>query len=387
MTKKQLIFLLGGVFAAYFALHVYGWSFSNYLESVHRISPSTRGWLEFPRELPGIIALFAVGLLFFLRENRIAALAVLLCAIGLAALAIPMLSSFLTLAVVWIVVISLGEHMLMVVLDATVIHNSKPENRSVRMGQMRAFMTAAGLAGSFYLWLGWYDSKSAFSTIFWVSAAACFISMIFFLGMHGQSYPEHRSIKERFIFKKRYRKYYLLEVFFGARKQIFITFGFWVLVYTLGKSPEYIGKIMIIAGIGGIFFKPFVGKLVQLYGERIVLSLDAVVLVVICVLYAFALNWFDRDTATMVISGCFIVDSMLFAIGVARSNYIARIAEKKEHITPSLYTGMAINHVTSILCGVGGGLLWAATGTHVWTFLAAGLFGVCSGLTALTIRN
>jgi MFS family permease len=387
MTKKQLIFLLGGVFAAYFALHVYGWSFSNYLETVHKISPGARGWLEFPRELPGIIALFAVGLLYFLRENRIAALSVLLCSIGMAALAIPALSSLLVLAVVWIVVISLGEHMLMVVLDAAVIHNSKPENRSVRMGQMRAFVTASGLAGSLYLWLGWYNSESAFSTVFGVAAGACFFATLLLFWMKGDSYPEHLSIRDRFIFKKRYGKYYLLEVFFGARKQIFITFGFWVLVYTLGKSPEYIGKIMIVAGIGGVFFKPFVGKLVQIFGERIVLSIDAVILVAVCVLYAFSLSWFDHDTATLVISGCFVVDSMLFAFGVARSNYIARIAEKKEHITPSLYTGMAINHVTSIVGGVGGGLLWTATGTYIWTFLAAAVFGICSGITALTIKD
>ncbi len=387
ISRNQIFLLLGGVFAAYFSLFVYGWSFSNYLETVHHISPAARGWLELPRELPGILALFAVGGLYFLRENRIAAISVLLCSVGMAALGISSMSDYFPVAVFWIVVISLGEHMLMVILDAVVIHNAKPENRSVRMGQMRAFVTAAGLSGALFLWLGWQHGKAGFSTIFFIASGACALAGVILLGMHGQRYPEHASVKERFIVRKKYKKYYLLETFFGARKQMFITFGLWVLVYTLGKSPAYIGKMMIIASIGGIFFKPFVGKLVQRFGERKVLFIDAVLLVTVCIMYAFSLTWFEKDTALIVISACFVVDSMLFAFGMARSNYMARIAEKPEHITPSLYTGMAINHVTSIIGGIGGGMLWNATGSPIGPFLAAAVFGIGSGITALTIRD
>ena len=51
----------------------------------------------------------------------------------------------------------------------------------------------------------------------------------------------------------------------------------------------------------------------------------------------------------------FLLDNLLFALGMARSTYVARICERPEEITPSIYTGLAINHVASISYGVLGG--------------------------------
>jgi predicted MFS family arabinose efflux permease len=93
------------------------------------------------------------------------------------------------------------------------------------------------------------------------------------------------------------------------------------------------------------------------------------------------------EIATIVISTCFIIDNLLFAVGTARSSYIARIVERKEDITPSLYSGMAINHVTSIAGAALGGLIWTVTGTPTWTFVFAASLAIFSGITASKIRD
>jgi len=36
-------------------------------------------------------------------------------------------------------------------------------------------------------------------------------------------------------------------------------------------------------------------------------------------------------------------------MGMARSTYVARICGKPEDITPSMYTGLAVSHVASIV--------------------------------------
>ena len=195
------------------------------------------------------------------------------------------------------------------------------------------------------------------------------------------------SWRDRMVLKKQYSLYYVLEAFFGARKQVFITFGFWLLVFTLGKSPAYMGKLMLIAGVIGLGFRPFIGKIIQVYGERRALISESVLIVLVCLGYAFAMKLFSLETASMILSACFIADASLFAFGMARSSYLARTVEKKDDLTPSLYSGMAINHVTSIIGAVLGGLLWKVTGDHLWVFLFAAVLGVIYGVLANRVKD
>ena len=56
---------------------------NNYLSEVHGFDAGHRGWLEFPRELPGFLIFFVVGfLLTHMRESRIAALAMVFTGAG-----------------------------------------------------------------------------------------------------------------------------------------------------------------------------------------------------------------------------------------------------------------------------------------------------------------
>jgi len=346
-----------------------------------------RGNLELPREIPGILSMFAVGALFFLRENHIAAFASFLLAFGVGALAFLNISSSITMLVVLILIASLGQHILITIVDSIVIHIAKPENRGLRLGQMRGLVNAANLAGSAYLWFKWEYINKSYSVDLFVSCALALLAALMFLSLREEKLPVKRSLRDTFIIRKRYSLYYILEVFFGARKQVFITFGFWVIVSVLGKAPDYIAKIMIVAAVLGLFFKPFTGRLIQKYGERAVLVADSVLLFFVCLVYAFSLKFFSLETATTVISICFIVDNLLFAAGAARVSYLGRIAEEKSDVTPTLYTGMAINHVTSIAAAVLGGYMWTLTGSHMSTFLFAAILAIFSGLTALRISD
>ncbi|NQU06891.1 MAG: hypothetical protein HQ568_12415, partial [Calditrichaeota bacterium] len=57
----------GGVFMAVL---------NNYLSEIHNLGAEARGWLEFPRELPGFLIIFVAGaMLIRLRETQMAALA------------------------------------------------------------------------------------------------------------------------------------------------------------------------------------------------------------------------------------------------------------------------------------------------------------------------
>lgn len=386
--KRLILFLLAAIFAFYVAENIYGNIFNNYLDQVQKIGTSARGLLELPRELPGVLSVFAISALFFLSEGAIAAVACFLFSAGLFALAVPGFAGNYWLLCLWLGVASFGQHFFMVIVDAIVLHTASPENRSLRLGQMKSLITAAGLVASAFVWFKWKYISQDFNTDFIISGTCAFIGgLIFVIMKPAGHFKKCSSWRDRMVLKKQYSLYYVLEAFFGARKQVFITFGFWLLVFTLGKSPAYMGKLMLIAGVIGLGFRPFIGKIIQVYGERRALICESVLIVLVCVGYAFSMKLFSVETASIILSACFIADASLFAFGMARSSYLARTVEKKDDLTPSLYSGMAINHVTSIIGAVLGGLLWKVTGDHLWVFLFAAVLGVIYGILANHVKD
>ena len=161
-----------------------------------------------------------------------------------------------------------------------------------------------------------------------------------------------------------------------------LTFGFWLMVSTLGQPPGYIGKTLLIAGVIGLVTQPLIGWSIKRYGERKVTIFDSIALSLLCLAYAFAPELLPLHWAVGVVTACFVLDNLLFALGMARSTYVARICEKPEDITPSIYTGLAINHVASITYGVLGGVIWMNTGGPQAVFLIGGLATAGAGLVA-----
>ena len=87
---------------------------NNYLAEVHGFGAEARGWLELPRELPGFVIFFVVAVaLRFLRESRIAVLAMVFTAVG--AIGLARFADTRYLLVLWIVVWSLGDHLIFVI--------------------------------------------------------------------------------------------------------------------------------------------------------------------------------------------------------------------------------------------------------------------------------
>ena len=93
----------------------------------------------------------------------------------------------------------------------------------------------------------------------------------------------------------------------------------------------------------------------------------------------FAHHLFSPPVAFVVVCVVFIIDSMLFAVGMARAMYVKENSINQEEFTSTLSTGISINHLISILIAIAGGLLWERLGMEI-LFSVAALFGVCSFL-------
>ena len=85
--RKTMVFVLLALFLGQFGSGVYDLVFSNFLRDAQHLDVEMRGLIEFPRELPGILSLFVVSLLFMFNEVRMAGVACLLMFGGMYALA------------------------------------------------------------------------------------------------------------------------------------------------------------------------------------------------------------------------------------------------------------------------------------------------------------
>lgn len=380
--RPVMAMILLAIFIAQFGNGIWDLLFSNCLSNEHGLNTEMRGLMELPRELPGVLSFAAICCLFFLNEVRLAAVACLLTAVGAFGFSLlPPHTSFFVLSI-WVLTASLGQHIFMGTVDSIVMHTARPENRSLRLGQMRALGTAAMLLGAAYIWAKW-----KFNTVFAVdyvlmtvalAAAGCILAFV-----KTGEFPRRRSWRDCFIIRRSYYLYYGLETLHGIRKQLYMTFGYWLMVNTLEQSPSIIGMVILIAGVIGLFTQPLIGWSIKRYGERRVTIFDSIALSVLCAAYAFAPEVLPQHDAVYVVACCFVADNILFAMGMARTTYIARICgDRREEITPCIYTGLAINHVASIAFAVAGGILWQAMGGPQIVFLLGGCAVVGAGLLA-----
>jgi hypothetical protein len=359
LVSIGLLAMAGGIFET---------SFNNFLSDKFKMTADTRGFLEFPRELPGFLTALFAGLLFFAPETWIGGLSALAIGFGMFGLAFmgerwtPMLFSMM----LW----SIGSHLIMPIRSSVGMNLARAGQKGRRLGQIQGVGIASSIVGCLVVWFFMKYAKSDYAVIFTVGGCVAVIAAVFFFLMRM---PGAHLDRPKFVWNGKYRLYYTLQLLFGARKQIFITFGPWVLVKVFHQPVWIFAQLWIAASVLGLFFQPALGRAIDRYGERAVLMLDGVLTFAVCMGYAFADKIPVPGLALGLLYACLIGDQLLFGTGMARDTYLSKIAVKKEDIAPTLSLGVSINHVVSMSIPSLGGLLWINYGHPAVFYSAAGI--------------
>jgi hypothetical protein len=86
----------------------------------------------------------------------------------------------------------------------------------------------------------------------------------------------------------------------------------------------------------------------------------------ICLGFAFSAN-------VTLLCSLFVIDNLMFATRIARTTYLARIAEQKSDLPATLSLGVTADHMVSMTIPAVGGLLWNAAGSSMVFIAAAGV--------------
>lgn len=366
-NRDFLLFIIAGIFLGV-AASAEGSILANFLKEKLHFMVLERAALEIPRELPGFLVFLVIGSLYALGDIRISVIANILAAIGMFLFAgIP--TSNYWVIVMFSFVFSMGTHIWLPMQNSIGMSFAGEGNVGRKLGQISAANTAALVTSSAIIWALFNFLKMEYWVAFAISGVA-FLLAAFCIGMMNPR--QTVRAKNRFVFRKEYKLYYWLCILYGARKQIFITFGPWVLVDVF-KQPVTTMTILFFAiSFLGVFAKPFVGHLIDKVGEKVILGGEAVILVVVCLGYAFAADFLPPHLAVLFICGCYVIDQTSNAVSMARSTFARKIALVPEDVSPTLSLGISLDHIVSMLLPFFAGYLWYANGEHGYKYVFIG---------------
>ena len=357
----------------------------NYLAGVVSMTSFDKGVSEFFRELPGLLLVFILAVLYMFSAEKIYRIGALIMLLGMTAQAfVPATRVMVILA---IFVFSLGDHIQLGMRNTMSLQYAKEGRGGAALGLQNAVYQVGTLAGylviiAIFSFLP--GTEPLFRGVFGASAAIIGLGFLSTLRMRGNSQQDES--KRRFYLRKKYAKYYMLEVFYGARKQIFFTFGPYVLVLFYGANAMVISILFAVSSVCTFFAAPLVGRIIDRFGYKIVMVMDTLILVVVCFFYGFAHHIFPMHVAFIVCCVNYILDSVISLASMASNVYVQDLAESQDEVRATISTGVSVNHLITILIALFGGWIWQTLGIET-LFILSAVLGLCNSAYAATIKT
>ena len=357
----------------------------NYLADVVGMSAFDKGVSEFFRELPGLALIFVLAVLYTLSAEKLYKIGAVIMLAGMVMQsAVPPERAFVILS---IFMFSLGDHIQLGMRNTLTLEYARPSHGGEALGLQNALHQVGTLAGYLLvivIFAVFNTTVSLFRTVFGASAAIIAVGCVSTLKLSGKS--ETDADKRRFYFRAKYKKYYMLEVFYGARKQIFFTFGPYVLVLFYGASAMIISILFAVASVCSFIAAPLVGKIIDRFGYKIVMIMDTLILVIVCFFYGFAHHIFPRSVAFVICCVNYILDSIISLASMASNVYVQDLSDSAEEMKATISTGVSVNHLITILIALFGGWIWKTLGIET-LFVLSAILGLCNSAYAATIKT
>lgn len=302
------------------------------------------GVVQSLREVPGFLVFLVVFILIFIKEHKFASYSVILMGIGI--LLTGIFPSFLGL-IITTIIMSTGFHYYETTNKSLTLQYFNKTESPIVFAKLRSLSAAGNIFIGGIIWLA--SDNLPYWVTYMIIGVLVIIAGIFTLRMNPIKKKAPRQNK-KLIIKKEYWLYYVLNFLGGARRQIFVVFAVFLLVDKYNFTVKEIAILFIINNIVAFFINPIIGKSINKFGERKVLSVEYIGLIFIFLGYALLDNrW--------IIAVLYIVDHIFYNFSIGINTYLQKIA-KPEDIAPSTSMGFAINHITAVIIPVLGGIMW-----------------------------
>ena len=307
-----------------------------------------RGILETIREIPGFLAFTVVYLLLIWQQQTFAILSISVMGLGVAITGM--------LPTVWglyftTIVMSVGFHYLSTIKQSLAMQWTSVEMLPLVLGRMAAVASAGSLISYGFVYVAFEFLESPY----WVVYAVAGVMTMGLGALCRFSFPRFSVSGYQamtLVLRRRYWLYYALEFMSGGRRQIFVGFAAFLMVWKFEYRPEAIVALFAVNHIMAMWLAPRVGRLIMRWGERPVLVFEYVGLIGIFVSYALV------ETAWLA-AVLYILDHLFFAMAIAIQSYFRKIANY-EDIAGTAGVAFTINHIAAVTMPWVLGLIWVA---------------------------
>ena len=302
------------------------------------------GVIQSIREIPGFLALLVVFLLYIFKEHKFAAFNIILLGVGV--FATGLFPSYYGL-IVTTLIMSTGFHYYETVNQSLTLQYFNKDQASIVIGKIKSIGALTNIIIGALIWILAKYMSLSWQFIF-------FGAIVIILGFYAISKnPTDKNMvpqQKKMILKKKYWLFYVLNFLGGARRQVFVVFAVFMLVDKYNFGVEEIAILFIINNIATYFVSPLVAKAINKFGERIVLSVEYLSLIVVFLSYAYI-------DSRMLIAGLYVADHIFFSASMAINTSFQKTADA-EDIAPSMAVGFTINHISAVVIPLIGGALW-----------------------------
>lgn len=348
---SSLIILAYSIFSRSFGFGLLDGARTNFLIDTLKLNGGQVLWLEGIREIPGLVLMFIAALIVKIPISHSLAISVILAGIGYALYATVNSYSVLIAVVVFS---SLGLHLSMPLHSSLSMCLTTRDRVGRVLGSLSSVGSMASIAG-----IGTIMLISGFIEFlnlrYYYLAGGAFIIIS---GLLVFKIPTRDCSTEitppRLLIKRHYWLYYVLILLQGSGQQVLDSFCTLLLVKNFGLKVWNISLLLLVSSVLSMLTAPYIGHLIDRVGERKTVPVSYVFLSLCCVGFALI-----KDI--LILGILLIAIRLLWMFGMGLSTYIRRIAPQEE-LTPTLSTGISINHITSVSMPLMAGWLLPALG-------------------------
>lgn len=362
---------------------LYKGTIDNYLAEIVKMGELDRGITEFFRELPGLLLVFILAIFYMFSAQKLYRIGAVIMLLGMGMLCIVPPAKALVITA--LALYSLGEHIQLGMKNTLSLSYAKENQGGQALGYQNGIYQIGTLAGYIVIIVAFsflIDNKP-YKVFFAIAGIFMAISLVLSFELKGNA--ETDKTKSRFYFRKKFTKFYMLEIFYGARKQVFFTFGPYVLILFYGADAKVISLLFAVSAVSCYFLAPLVGKIIDRLGYKIVMISDTLILVIVCFFYGFAHHIFPKDVAFIVCCLNYILDSIISLASMASNVYVQDISDSPEEMRATISTGISVNHLITIFIALFGGWIWQTLGIET-LFIISAILGLCNSAYAATIK-
>lgn len=320
--------------------------FNNFAVDTINLNGLQVGVIQSFREIPGFLAFTVIFCLLLIKESFFAALMVILLGVGVSITGLFPSYQGLILTTLFM---SIAFHFFETTNQSLTLQSFSTLDAPIAISWFKSIGAITNILVGiliFTLTRFAYFSMPVLYLVFGISIALMVIILLVRKRVPQPGVPQ----KLRIVLKKKYWLFYTLNFLSGARRQIFVVFAVFMLVKKYTFSIEEIAVLFIVNNLITWRLSPYIGKWINRFGERKMLSVEYVSLILIFLGYAFLENKY-------IVASLYILDHVFFSFAISINTYFQKKAEPQD-IAPSMATGFTINHITAVIIPVVGGFLW-----------------------------